>query len=171
MKSKLWFKCNSRNKPPLKAKMDRGGLTSHGSAIQYNVTRQCGSFNENLLQTQTRLLWSTTKLLVIYDLVSSSCQVLQPFIECNIYPNVLCRRAGTENEPKRSLLYKNVSSKTLGLKNTIKINANQTIGRQYNFTKFDETSMQNEDFGIEFTAKMLFRGEQRWRWFMQSHSL
>jgi hypothetical protein len=26
--------------------------------------------------------------------------------------------------------------------------------------------MENEDFGKELTVKVLFKGEQRWRWFM-----
>ena len=49
----------------------------------------------------------------------------------------------------------------LSLNNTIKINGNQTIGEQYNFTQFNEASMKNEDFGKEFIVKVLFRSEQR----------
>jgi hypothetical protein len=64
-----------------------------------------------------------------------------------------------------------VCSKTLSLNSTIKINGNQTIGRQFNVTQFNEASMQNEDFGKEFIVKVLLRGEQRWRRFIQSHSL
>jgi hypothetical protein len=59
----------------------------------------------------------------------------------------------------------------LSLNNNIKINGNQTFGRQFNTLQFNETSMQNEDFGKELIVKVLFRGEQRWRRFMQSHSL
>jgi hypothetical protein len=59
----------------------------------------------------------------------------------------------------------------LSLNNTIKINGNQTIGGLYNFTQFNEASMKNEDFDKEFTVKILFRGEQKWRRFMHSHSL
>jgi hypothetical protein len=58
------------------------------------------------------------------------------------------------------------SFKMLSLNNTKKINGNQTIGRQFNFIQFNEASMQNKDFGKEFTGKVLFRDEQRWRWFM-----
>jgi hypothetical protein len=110
------------------------------------------------------------RLLAIHGLVSPSCKVLEPFIGCNIHPNVL-GGAGTESELGGFLLHKKVYSKTLSLNNTIKINENQTIGRQFNFTQFNEASMHNEDFGLEFTVKVLFRGEQRWRQFMQSHSL
>jgi hypothetical protein len=67
--------------------------------------------------------------------------------------------------------FKKVCSKTLSLNNTIKINGNQTFGRQFNTTQFNEESMQNEDFGEELTVKVLFRSEQRWKQFMQSHSL
>jgi hypothetical protein len=42
--------------------MDRTGLTGHGSAVQYNVTRQCGSLNEHLPETRTLLSWSTPRL-------------------------------------------------------------------------------------------------------------
>jgi hypothetical protein len=42
--------------------VDGGGLTSHGSAVQYNVTRQCGSLNEHLPETWTLLPWSTLRL-------------------------------------------------------------------------------------------------------------
>jgi hypothetical protein len=54
----------------------------------------------------------------------------------------------------------------LSLNNTIKIDGNQTFGRQFNTTQFIEASMENEDFGKELRVKVLFRGEQRWRWFM-----
>jgi predicted metalloprotease len=57
------------------------------------------------------------------------------------------------------------------LNNTIKIDGNQTFGRQFNTTQFIEASMENEDFDKELTVKVLFRGEQRWRRFMQIHSL
>jgi predicted metalloprotease len=100
-----------------------------------------------------------------------SCEVLEPFIGCNIHPSVLHGGAGTISELGGSLLHKKICSKMLILNNTIKINGNQTIGRQFNFTQFNEASMQNEDFGKEFTVKVLFRGEQRWRRFMRSHSL
>jgi hypothetical protein len=43
--------------------------------------------------------------------------------------------------------------------------------RQFNFIQFNEASMQDEDFGKALTIKVLFRGEQRWRRFMHSHSL
>jgi hypothetical protein len=66
---------------------------------------------------------------------------------------------------------KKVCSKTLSLNITIKIDENQTFGRQFNTTQFIEASMEHEDFGKELTVKVLFRGEQRWRRFMQSHSL
>jgi hypothetical protein len=45
-----------------KAKMDRTRLTGHGNAVQYNVTRQCGSLNEHLPETRTLLSWSTPRL-------------------------------------------------------------------------------------------------------------
>jgi hypothetical protein len=96
---------------------------------------------------------------------------VKSFIGCNIHPNVLHRGASIESEFGRSLLHKKVCSKTLSLNNTKKINGNQTIERQFNFTQFNEASMKNEDFGKEFTIKVLCRGEQRCRWFMQSHSL
>jgi hypothetical protein len=147
--------------------MDRIGLTSHGSAVQYNVTRQCGSLNEHLPETRILLSWSTLRLLAIHGLVRSSCEVLEPFIRCNIYPNVLHGGACTESELGGSLLH----DKMLSLKNTIKMIGKQTFGRQFNITQFIEASMENEDFGIELTVKVLFRGEQRWRQFMQSHSL
>jgi hypothetical protein len=67
-----------------------------------------------------------------------------------------------------SLLHKKVCFKMLSRNNTIKIDGNQTFGRQFNTTQFNEASMQNEDFGKELTVKILFTGEQRWRWFMQS---
>jgi hypothetical protein len=120
--------------------MDRRGLTGHGSAIQYNVTMHCGSLNEHLPETQTLLSWSTPlswstlRLSSIHGLVHPSCKVLQPFIGCNIHPNVLHRGTGTESELGRSLLHKKVCSKILSLNNIIKINGNQTIGGQYNFT-------------------------------------
>jgi hypothetical protein len=104
-------------------------------------------------------------------LVHPSCKVLEPFIGYNIHPNVLHGRASIEYELERSLLHKKVCSKTLSLNNTIKINGNQTFGRQFNTTQFNEESMQNEDFGEELTVKVLFRSEQRWKQFMQSHSL
>jgi hypothetical protein len=151
--------------------MDRGGLTGHSSTVQYNVTRQCGSLNEHLSETWTLLLWSTPRLLAIHGLVRPSCEVLEPFIGCNIYPNVLHGGVGTESELGRSLLHKKVCSKMLSLNNTIKINGNQTIERQFNVTQFNEASMQNEDFGKELTIKVLFTSEQSWRRFMQSHSL
>ena len=151
--------------------MDEGGLTGHGTAIQCNVTRQCGSFNEHLLKTWTLLLWSTPRLLAIHGLVRLSCEVLEPFIRWNIHPNVLYRGVGVKSEHGRPLLHRKICSKTLSLNNTIKINGNQTIGRQFNFIEFNDASMQNEDFDNEFTVKMLYRGEQRWRQFMQSHSL
>jgi hypothetical protein len=86
-------------------------------------------------------------------------------------PNVLHGGAGTESELGRSLLHMKVCSKMLSLNNTIKINGNQTIERQFNVTQFNEASMQNEDFGKELTIKVLFTSEQSWRRFMQSHSL
>jgi hypothetical protein len=109
--------------------------------------------------------------LAIHGLVRPSYEVLQPFIGCNIHPNVLQRRAGTESELGRSLLHKIVCSKVLNLNNTKKINENQTIGRQFNFIEFNGISMQNEDFGKEFTVKVLFKDKQRWRRFMHSHPL
>jgi hypothetical protein len=101
------------------------------------------------------------RLLAIHGLVYQSCEVLQPFIGCNIHLNVLHGRATTESELGRSSLHKKVCSKTLSLNNTIKINGNQTIGRQFNFILFNEASMLDEDFGKAFTVKALFRGEQR----------
>jgi hypothetical protein len=169
--SKLWSKCNLGNKPLPRVKIDRRGLTGHGIAVQYNATRQCGSLNKHLPETRTLLSWSTPRLLTIHGLVRPSCEVLQPFIGCNIHPNVLHRGAGTKSELRRSLLYKNVCSKMLSLNNTIQINGNQIIERQFNFTQFHEASVQNEDFGKAFTVKVLFRGEQRWRRFMHNHSL
>jgi hypothetical protein len=59
----------------------------------------------------------------------------------------------------------------LSLNNTINIDGNQTFGRQFSTIQFIEASMENEDFGKELTVKVLFIGEQRWRRFMQSHSL
>jgi hypothetical protein len=59
----------------------------------------------------------------------------------------------------------------LSLNNTIKIDGNQTFGRQFNTTQFIEASMEHEDFGKELIVQVLFRGEQRWRRFIQSHSL
>jgi hypothetical protein len=151
--------------------MDRIGLTGHGNAVQYNVTRQCGSLNEHLPETGTLLSWSTPRFWTIHGLVHPTCKVLEPFIRCNIHPNVLHGRACTESELRGSLLHKKVCSKMLSLNNTIKINGNHTFGRQINTTHFNKASMQNEDFGKELTVKVLFRGEQRWRRFMQSHSL
>jgi hypothetical protein len=58
----------------------------------------------------------------------------------------------------------------LSLNNTIKIDGNQIFGRQFNTTQFIEASMEHEDFGKELRVKVLLRGEQRWRRFMQSHS-
>jgi hypothetical protein len=120
--------------------MDRRDLTGHGNAIQYNVIRHYGSLNEHLPETRTLLLWSTPlswstpRLSSIHGLVHPDCEVLQPLIGCNIHPNVLHRGVGTESELGRSLLHKKVCSKISSLNNTIKINGNQTIGRQYNFT-------------------------------------
>jgi hypothetical protein len=150
----LCSKCNRGNKPISQAKMDRTGLTGYGSAVQYNVTRQCGSLNEHLPETGTLLSWSTPRLLAIHGLVRPSCEVLEPFIRCNIHPNVLHGGACTQSELGGSLLHKKVCSKTLRLNNNIKINGNQTFGRQFN-----EASMQNEDFGKELIVKVLFRGE------------
>jgi hypothetical protein len=45
-----------------KAKMVRTCFTGHGSAIQCNVTGQCGSLNEHLPETRTLLSWSTPRL-------------------------------------------------------------------------------------------------------------
>jgi hypothetical protein len=59
----------------------------------------------------------------------------------------------------------------LSLNTAINIDGNQTFGKQFNTSQFIEASMENEDFGKELTVKVLFRGEQRWRRFMQSHSL
>jgi hypothetical protein len=109
--------------------MGRGGFTGHGSTIQYNISTQCGSLNEHLPETQTLLWWSTPRLLAIHGLVPSSCEVSEPFIGCNIHPNVLYGGVGTESELGGSLLHKKVCSKTLSLNNTIKIIGNQTIGR------------------------------------------
>jgi hypothetical protein len=95
------------------------------------------------------------RLLSIYGMVHLSYEVLQPFIGCNIHPNVLHRGAGTKSELRRSLLHKKVCSKTLSLNNIMKINGNQTIGKQYNFKQFNNTSMQNEDFGKECELKWL----------------
>jgi hypothetical protein len=151
--------------------VDGGGLTSHGSVIQYNVTTQYENLNEHLPKSQNLFSWFKPKFLAIHGLIRPSCEVLQPSIGCNIHPNVLHRRADIESELGRSLLLKKVCSKTLSLNNTRKINGNQTIGRQFNFTQFNKTSMQNQDFSKEFTIKILFRNEQRWRRFRQSHSL
>jgi hypothetical protein len=96
---------------------------------------------------------------------------LEPFIRCNVHPNVLHGGACTESELGGSLLHEKICSKTLSLNNTIKIDGNQTFGRQFNTTQFIEASMELEDFGKELTVKVLFKGEQRWRRFMQSHSL
>jgi hypothetical protein len=96
---------------------------------------------------------------------------MEPFIRCNVHPNVFYGGACVESELGGSLLHEKVCSKTLSLNNTIKIDGNQTFGRQFNTTQFIEASMENEDFGKELTVKVLFRGEQRWRRFMQSHSL
>jgi hypothetical protein len=98
-------------------------------------------------------------------------QLCSLFIGCNIHSNILHRGVDTKSELGRSLLHKKVCSKTLNLNNTIKMNGNQTIGGQYNFTQFNEASMKNEDFDKEFTVKVMFRGEQRWRRFMHNHSL
>jgi hypothetical protein len=68
-------------------------------------------------------------------------------------------------------MHKKVCSKMLSLNNTIKINGNQTFGRQFNFREFNDASMQIEEFDKEFTIKVLFIGEQRWRRFIYSHSL
>jgi hypothetical protein len=171
VKSKLCSKYNGGNNPISQARMDRTGLTGHGSAIQYNVTRQCGSLNEHLLETRSLLSWSTPRLLAIHGLVCPSCEVLEPFIRCNIHPNVLHGGAWTKSELGGPLLHNKVCSKMLSLNNTIKIDGNQTFGRQFNTTQFIEASMEHEDFGKELTVKVLFRGEQRWRRFMQSHSL
>jgi hypothetical protein len=129
MKSKWWSKCTGGNKPISQAKMDRRGLTGHGSVVKYNVARQCGSFNEHLPESRTLLLWSTPRLLAIHGMVRSSCEVLEPFIGCNIHPNVLHGGIGTESKLGRSLLHKEVSSKVLSVNNTKKINGNQTVGR------------------------------------------
>jgi hypothetical protein len=98
--------------------------------------------------------------LAIQGLIRPGCEVLQPFIGCNIHLNVLHRRTGTKNKFGRSLLQKKVCSKILNLNNTIKINANQTIGGQYNFTLVNEASMKS-DLGKEFIVKVMFRGDQR----------
>jgi hypothetical protein len=127
--------------------------------------------NEHLPETRTLLSWSTPRFLTIHGLVCPSCEVLEPFIRCYIHPNVFYWGACTESELGGSLLHKQVCSKMLSLNNTIKINGNQTFERQFNTTQFNEASMQNEDCGKELTVKVLFRGEQRWRRFMQSHTL
>jgi hypothetical protein len=115
MNSKLWC-----NKLLSEAKMGRRGLTGHGSAVQYNVTRQCRSLNEHLPEIRTLLLWSTPWLLASLGLVWMSCEVLEPFIGCNIHPNVLHRGVGIESELGGFLLHKKICSKTLSLNNTIK---------------------------------------------------
>jgi hypothetical protein len=102
--------------------MDRRGFTGHVSAIQYNVTRQCGSLNQHLPETRILLSWSTPRLLAIHDLVCPTYEVLEPFIGCNIHPNALHGRAGTKSELGGSLLHKKVCSKMLSLNNTKKIN-------------------------------------------------
>jgi hypothetical protein len=105
------------------------------------------------------------RLLAIHGPVRPSCEVLEPSIGCNIHPNILHGRAGTESELGRSLLHKKVCSKTLSLINTIKINGNQTIGRQFNLTQFNEASMQNEYFGKELQSR--FCSEvKKWRRFI-----
>jgi hypothetical protein len=88
---------------------------------------------------------------------------LEPFIRCNIHPNVLHGGACTESELGGSLLHEKVCSKMLSLNTAINIDGNQTFGRQFNTTQFIEASMENEDFGKELIVKVLFRGEQRWR--------
>jgi hypothetical protein len=97
--------------------MDRRDFIGHGIAFQYNVTMQCGSLNEYLLKTKTLLSWSTPRVLAIHGLIRHY-SILQPFIGCNIHPNVIYRGAGTESELRRSLLHKKVCSKTLSLNNT-----------------------------------------------------
>jgi hypothetical protein len=139
--------------------MDRTGLTGYGSAVQYNVTRQCGSLNEHLPETGTLLSWSTPRLLAIHGLVRPSCEVLEPFIRCNIHPYVLHGGACTESELGGFILHVKVCSKTLSLNNTIKINGNLTFGRQFNTIQFIEASMEIEDFGKELTVKVLLRSE------------
>ena len=166
IKSKLYSKCNRGNNPISQAMMDRTCLTGHGSAVQYNVTRQCGSLNEHLLEIQTLLSWSTQRLLAIYGMVRRNCEVLEPFIRCKIHPNVLHGGAWTESELGGSLFHKRVCSKMLSLNITIKIDGNQAFGRQFNTTQFIEASMEHEDFGKELIVKVLLRGEQRWRRFM-----
>jgi hypothetical protein len=162
VKSKLWSNWNIGTKPLSEAKMGRGGLTGHGSAIQYNVTKQCRSLNEHLPKTRTLFLWSTPRLLAIHGLVHPSCEVLAPFIRCNIHPNVLHGGACTESELGRSLLHKKVYSKTLSLNITIKINGNQTFERKFNTIEFNEASMQNQDFGEEFTVRVVIHdGRER----------
>jgi hypothetical protein len=74
-------------------------------------------------------------------------------------------------EDSLKLCSKKVCSKMLSLNITINIDGNQTFERQFNTTQFIEASMEHEDFGKELIVKVLFRGEQRWRQFMQSHSL
>jgi hypothetical protein len=106
--------------------MDGRGLTGHGRAVQNNVIKQCGSLNEHLPETQTLLSWSLPRLLAIHGLVRPSCEVLQPFIGCNIHPNVPHRGGGIESELGSSLLHKKVCSKTLSLNNTIMLNGNLT---------------------------------------------
>jgi hypothetical protein len=108
--------------------MGRRGFTGHGTAVQYNVTSQCGSLNEHLPETRILLSKSMPRLLAIHGLVHPSCEILEPLIRCNIYPNVLHGGACTESKLGGSLLHKKVCSKTLSLNNTIKINGNQTIG-------------------------------------------
>jgi hypothetical protein len=83
-----------------------------------------------------------------------------------VHPNVLHGGACTESELGGSLLHEKVCSKTLSLNNSIKIDGNQTFGRQFNTIQFIEASMENEDFSKELIVKVLFRGEQRWRRFM-----
>jgi hypothetical protein len=84
---------------------------------------------------------------------------LEPFIRCNVHPNVLHGGACTESELGGSLLYEKVCSKTLSLNNTTRIDRNQIFGRQFNTTQFIEASMELKEFGKELTVKVLFRGE------------
>ena len=159
VKSKLYSKCNGGNNPISQARMDRTGLNGHGSTVQYNVTRQCRSFNEHLLETRILLSLSMPRLLAIHGLVYLSCEVLEPFIRCNVHPNVLYGGTWTESELGGPLLFEKVCSKLLSLNNTIKIDGNQKFGRPFDTTQFIEASMENEDFGKELTVKALFKGE------------
>jgi hypothetical protein len=112
--------------------MDRGDLTGCSNAVQYNVTIHFGSLNERLLETRILFSWSTPRLLSILGLVCSSVK--------------FCNHSSDATSISMSFIEELVLKVNLedpfftrrlrmfSLNNTIKINGNQTIGGQYNFT-------------------------------------